>query len=129
MKYLILIHSNPSVIELFAAMTDEQRQQAYQTYYDVESELTASGELIESKALDENVQRYVRRGADGPIVTDAPLAEVTEIVTGFYLVDVADEARAFEIAARFPEAATERGIRVVRTWTQEDFDAAMGANS
>lgn len=41
MKYLILIHSNPSVIELFAGMTDEQRREAFQTYWDVESDLQA----------------------------------------------------------------------------------------
>ncbi|GAB3916950.1 hypothetical protein GCM10011575_32990 [Microlunatus endophyticus] len=125
MKYLILIHSNPSVIELFAAMTDVQRREAFQTYFEIESELEKSGELLESKALEEKVQHYVQRGAEGPIVTDAPLAEVTEIVTGFYLVDVRDEARAFEIAARFPEAVTERGVRVVRVWTQDDFEQAM----
>lgn len=125
MQYLILIHSNPSVIELFAGMTDDQRREAFQTYWDVESDLQASGELVESKALEVKLQRYVQRGPQAPIVTDAPLAETTEIITGFYLVDVVGEERAFEIAARFPEAATERGVRVVRVWTQADFDQAM----
>lgn len=123
MKYLILIQSNPRVVELFAGMTDDERSAAYQIYWDVESDLEASGELVDSKALDENTQQFVTRGADGPVVTDAPLPETTEVVSGYYLVDVPDAARAYEIAARFPEAVVEHGIRVARTLTQDDFDA------
>jgi hypothetical protein len=125
-KYLILIHNNPSVVELFSRMTDEQRAAAYQVYWDVESDLEASGELVDSKALDDRTQQIVQHGGSAPLVTDAPLPETTEVVSGYYLVEVADVARAHEIAARFPEAAVPGGIRVARTLTQEDFDA-MGA--
>jgi hypothetical protein len=124
-KYLILIHNNPSVGDLFARMSDAQRAAAYRIYWDVESDLQASGELEDSKALDDRTQQDVRRGEDAPLVTDAPLPETTEVVSGYYLVDVADAARAHEIAARFPEAAVG-GVRVARVLTQEDFDA-MGA--
>lgn len=125
MKYLILIHSNPAVAELFAAMTDDERRAAFQIYWDVESDLEATGELVDSKALDDATQQSVLRGADGPIVTDAPLPETTEVVSGYYLVDVETPQRAHEIAARFPEAAVVGGIRVGRVLTQEDFDAFM----
>ncbi len=127
MKYLILIQSNPAVVELFAGMTDDERKAAFQIYWDVESDLEKSGELADSKALDEQTQHYVRRSTDGPIVTDAPLPETTEVVTGYYLVDVENEERAFAIATRFPEAVVEGGIRVARTLTQEDFDAIGAA--
>ena len=123
MKYLVLIHSNPAVVELFADMSEDERRRAFQIYWDVESDLEESGELIDSKALDDRTQQTVRRGEDGPIVTDAPLPETTEVVTGYYLMDVADAARAHEIAARFPEAAVPGGMRVARVLTQEDFDA------
>ncbi len=123
MKYLVLIQSNPAVVDLFARMSDEERKAAFQIYWDVESDLEKSGELVDSKALDEQTQHFVMRSADGPIVTDAPLPETTEVVTGYYLVDVENEQRAFAIAARFPEAVVEGGIRVARTLTQEDFDA------
>ena len=125
MKYLILIDSNPAVVDLFARMTDEERKVAFQIYWDVESDLEKSRELVDSKALDEQTQHYVmrRRDGNGHVVTDALLPETTEVVTGYYLVDVATEERAFEIAARFPEAAVEAGMRVARTLTQEDFDA------
>ena len=123
MKYLILIHNNPSVGELFEKMTDEERAVAFQTYWDVESDLEASGELVDSKALDDRTQQLVFRGPEGLVITDAPLPETTEVVSGYYLVEVASAERAYEIAARFPEAVVPGGIRVGRTLTQEDFDA------
>lgn len=123
MKYLILIQSNAAVVAMFTGMSDDERRAAFQIYWDVESDLEKSGELIDSKALDDRTQHYVMRSAEGPVVTDAPLPETAEVVTGYYLVEVASEERAFAIGARFPEAAVERGIRVARTLTQEDFDA------
>ena len=123
MKYLILIHNSPAVIELFASMSDEERAAAFQIYWDVESDLQATGELIDSNALDTDAQKHVARGAAGPVVTDAPLPELTEVVSGYYLVDVSDEARAAEIAARFPEAVVPGGMRIARVWTDADFAA------
>lgn len=123
MQYLILIHNSPAVIDLFAKMSDEERKAAFQIYWDVESDLQASGELVDSRALDTDAQKHVARGADGPVVTDAPLPELTEVVSGYYLVDVADEARAAEIAARFPEAVVPGGMRIARIWTDADFAA------
>ena len=120
MRFVILIQTNPEVAQLFSGMSDDDRRAAYQVYWDVENDLTESGELVDSKAIDGDAQKYVRRGDDGPVITDADTAEV---VTGYYLVDVDDEARAHQIAARFPEAVVARGIRVARVWTQADFDA------
>ena len=38
------------------------------------------------------------------MVTDGPFAETAEVLGGYYLIDVADLARAVEIAARHPGA-------------------------
>lgn len=121
MKYLILIHNSPAVTELFGGMSEEERSTAFQVYWDVEADLQASGELVDSSALDTDAQKSVMRGADGAVVTDAPRPEVAEVVSGYYLVDVADEARAAEIAARFPEAVVPGGMRIARIWTEADF--------
>lgn len=120
MKYLILIQSNAAVADMFAAMTDEQRSAAYKLYWSIESDLETSGELVDSKALEERGQRVVTRTGDD--VTDAALPETTEVVSGYYLVDVIGPERAHEIAGQFPEAAVG-GIRVARTLTAEDFEA------
>lgn len=124
MKYTVLIYSNPAVDALFSGMTADEKKAAYQLYWDVESDLEASGELVDSKAIDEAGQHFVHVASDGSTtVEDVPLGANGEVVTGYYLVDVADEARAVEIAARFPEARVPHGIRVGRVYTQEDFDA------
>jgi hypothetical protein len=122
MRQLILIHRTEATARLFAAMTDDERRAAYRVYWDVESELEHTGELVDSKAVDEDGQRTVFRNPEGGPVS-RPVAEGADVVSGYYLVDVADAARADEIAARFPEAAVEGGIRVGRVLTQEDFDA------
>jgi hypothetical protein len=121
MRFLILTQSNAAVADMFAAMTDEQRSAAYRVYWSIDRDLEASGELVESHAVDEGAYRSVTRRGDE--VADAPLAETVEVVSGFYLVDVSGPDRAVEIAGQFPEAAVG-GIRVVRTMTEEDFAAA-----
>lgn len=123
MKFVVMIQSNPAVGELFSAMTDAERTAAFQIYWDVESDLEASGELIDSKAIDTNAQRNVTRLSDGRIDVGDLLPDTADHLSGYYLVEVENEARAFEIAARFPEAVVPGGIRVARTYTQEDFDA------
>jgi hypothetical protein len=124
MKFVVLIYSNASVDALAAARTTEEQQATNQIYWDVERELEASGELIDSKAIDESSQKFVRVNADGSVEVDGvPAPPGGEVVTGYYLLDVLDEARAFEIGARFPEAKANHGIRVARVWTQADFDA------
>jgi len=121
MKYLILITANPAIDAHFAALPDDERKREFQLYWDIESDLDASGELVDSKAVDAASQQLVTRGPDGAVTSATSDAET---VSGYYLVDVADAARAAEIAARFPEAAVSGGgVRVTRVWTQEDFDA------
>ncbi|MFS0732325.1 YciI family protein [Microbacterium sp. 1P10UB] len=124
MKYVILIHNGPAIVELFEGMSDEDKAAAFQVYWDVEADLNASGELVDSKALDTDAQKIVVRGRNGkPVVTEAKAPTVADSVSGYYLVDVADEARAAAIAARFPEAVVPGGIRVARVWTDADFAA------
>lgn len=121
MKYLILIHVAPAVEALFAAMDDDERGAAYQLYWDIESDLEHTGELVDSKAVAADTQSTVTRADDGSAVVTPITGDLT--VSGYYLVDVTDEARAAAIAARFPEAAVEGGIRLAQVWTQADFDA------
>ncbi|WP_159433617.1 YciI family protein [Agrococcus sp. Marseille-P2731] len=66
-------------------------------------ELAASEELLDTHELSLHGAKVVRTG-DEPSVTDGPHMGATEWVGGYYLVDVADEGRALEIAARFVEA-------------------------
>ena len=69
--------------------------------------LEESGEFVDAQALTpESV--WVRYGGPGaaPVTTDGPYPETSDLVAGWYLVDVDSYERALEIA----------GARVVRAW-------------
>ncbi|WP_353826634.1 YciI family protein [Agromyces sp. SYSU T0242] len=103
MKYLILIQSNPEWSARWASFTPEQAAEGMALYTGLVDELRASDELVDAEQLaGVDTARAVTRTAGGG--TDAPLAETTEYLAGYYLVDVASHERAVEIAARLPEA-------------------------
>jgi hypothetical protein len=66
------------------------------------AELKAAGELVGAEGLDfppkPKIVKF--RGNGKPTITDGPFAETKEFLVGFWIVDVADEARAVEIAAK-----------------------------
>lgn len=65
------------------------------------ADLEASGELLAAEGLDDPSQSWtVRPDGDATITTDGPFAESKEVLAGFWIVDVADRARAEEIAAK-----------------------------
>ena len=62
--------------------------------------LEKSGELVDVQALTP-AQTWVRYGGPdaAPVTTDGPLPETSDLVAGWYLVDVESRERALEIAA------------------------------
>jgi hypothetical protein len=65
-------------------------------------ELGDAGELVGAEGLASPAQaRVVRAGKTGaPEVTDGPFAEAKEFLAGYWIVDVENPQRAYEIAAR-----------------------------
>jgi hypothetical protein len=104
-KYLVMIHSNPGFQERWEALTEAEREEFGPAHFRLSDALAASGELVASEGLaDPALGRRVTR-RDGRTTTgDGPFAEVKEHLAGFFLVDVADEARAVEIAGQVPDA-------------------------
>jgi len=110
MKYLLLIHGNK---ELWESFTPEQTGQAIAAQEALNRELTATGELLGAYGLADQVMARTIRIRDGiPAVTDGPYLEATEYVSSLSLLDVADQARALEIAAMTPFAS----VRQVELW-------------
>jgi|SRR5882757_4900576 len=102
MKYLLMIYGNK---EKWASLPAEQwpeviaQQEAFNTRY------RKTGELLGAYGLaDADQARLVRRVDGKAVVTDGPYLETKEYMASFYLLDVADEARAREIAADMPSA-------------------------
>ena len=105
MKYLIQIYSNPESRAMWESFTPEQQAEGYGFYQGISSELAASGELVADEALaDISLAKRVTHSDSGTVASDGPFAETKELLAGFYLVDCDSEARAVEIAGRFPEA-------------------------
>ncbi|MET0992059.1 MAG: YciI family protein [Lacisediminihabitans sp.] len=111
MQYMILIYTSAASAE---AIQTEALDEFRAAHGFVIGELTASGELLDTHELSVPDAKIVRT-REGLSITDGPYAEAAEWVGGYYLIDVANEARALEIAARFVEArlATVEVRRIV----------------
>ena len=72
----------------------------------IDVELNASGELVFQQGLADPSQAKTVRAAGGTrTAAEGPVAGPAQSLAGFWIVDVADEARALEIAGRISEAA------------------------
>jgi hypothetical protein len=72
----------------------------------IDVELAESGELLFQQGLaDPSQAKTVSVLGDAPSVTDGPFLASTGSLAGFWVVDVADEARAIEIATQISQAA------------------------
>lgn len=105
MKYLIQIYSNPASRAVWEGFTPEEQAEGYAYYEGISNELVSSGEFVAGEALaDASLAKRVTHSDSGTVASDGPFAETKELLAGFYLVDCETEARAVEIAGRFPEA-------------------------
>ena len=74
---------------------------AHMTFlHEVSRILQEKGEFVDAQALTP-VQTWVRYGGPdaAPVVTDAPHPETSDLVAGWYMVDVDSYERALELAA------------------------------
>jgi hypothetical protein len=108
-KYLLLIHLNPT---LFETLSEDERQAIFGAHAEFEKLTGESGELVASIALADPSTSTVVRTKDGAAtVTDGPYVESKEFLAGYYLVDCETRQRAEELAALIPDSALT-GIEV-----------------
>jgi hypothetical protein len=108
-KYLVMIHSNARFQERWDALTEAERADFGRAHFRLADDLAASGELVAAEgladpALGRRVTRTEGRTTPSPPAGDGPFAETKEHLAGFYLIDVAGEERAIEVAGRVPDA-------------------------
>jgi hypothetical protein len=105
MKYLLMVYGNQEKWASIPAETwpeEIAKQDAFNERY------AASGELLGGYGLaDAAASRLIRRVDGAPAVTDGPYLETKEYMASFYLLDVENEERAYEIAADMPWAHQE----------------------
>ncbi|GAA1880075.1 YciI family protein [Lapillicoccus jejuensis] len=119
MKFVVLIHSNPDpwghptheFTEQGRAIPREEKERSGREFDAFLEELHAAGELVTAEALAAPAASTVYRWADGPVASEGPYAETTEHLAGFFLIDVADRARAEEVARRFAGAGDTIELR------------------
>ena len=102
MKYLLMIYGNQ---EKWASLPQEQWQEVIAKQDAFNQRYRETGELLGAYGLADAAEaKLVRRVSGAAVVTDGPYLETKEYMASFYLLDVADEARAREIAADMPIA-------------------------
>ena len=104
-KYLLLKHyrGGPDPYRPFPPMDQWEPEDvdAHMTFlHEVRRLLEESGEYVDAQALTP-AQTWVRYGGPGaaPVVTDAPHPETSDLVAGWYMVDVDSYDRALGLAA------------------------------
>jgi hypothetical protein len=110
-KFLLVLHNNPAVLE---ALGPDEQQKLMDGHAGFIEATQTSGELVVTQALADPSQSAVVRVRNGvPVITDGPYLEAKEFLGGYYLVDVADRARALELAGQIPDASIDQlGVEV-----------------
>jgi hypothetical protein len=82
---------------------------------DLNRDLTKSGELVDAQGLaPPGRAKIIRVGKGGaPVASDGPFAETKEFLAGYWIVDVEEPERAYEIAARASSAPGPDGQPLV----------------
>lgn len=94
MQYMLLIYNEPGV--------DQSEMQEWFTYT---QELQGAGVLVGGEPLDAVENAVTVRVRNGETVsTKGPFAETTEVLGGYYIVDVDTIDEAAEWAAKIPSA-------------------------
>ncbi|KOU21737.1 YciI family protein [Streptomyces sp. WM6368] len=102
MKYMIQMNVPAAEWDAVMSGYSEQDMQAMFAHMNaLNDELTSAGEWVDGQGLGgPALVKTVRAGSDGrPEVTDGP-ARAGDILAGYWVVDVKNEDRALEIAAR-----------------------------
>lgn len=107
-KYLMLKHyrgGRPAVNSVPMDKLTPDEWAAHVKYMrDMETRLTASGELVSAEGLSMD-GAWVRFDGEGrPPVVDGPFAETKDLIAGWMLVDVGSYERALELASELSAA-------------------------
>ena len=110
MQYMALIYADE---EQWAALSDEDREAAYDGYRALSRDAEAAGVLAGGSELGPTrTATTVRVRGDETLITDGPYAEVKEALGGYFVFECDSIDAAVEWAARIPGA--EHGAVEVR---------------
>jgi len=113
MKFMLMMHyagKGPAIY----TWPPKDIQAHIQFMLELNKKLAAAGEFVDAQGLAGAEQaKIVRATKSGPpAITDGPFPESKELLAGFWIVDVASEKRAIEIAATASAAPGLGGERM-----------------
>ena len=111
-RYLLGVNFQPGVIDTPMEEWTPEEIDAHLNYYrELNKELTASGELVQTEILTgPDLAKIVTSDGTAPVVTDGPFQEFKEWLAGYQIFDVESEERALEIAARLSAVPGPGGV-------------------
>jgi hypothetical protein len=102
MLYAIICYNDENITSAWSKAEDDAVMQRLGA---VVGKVAAAGQLGPVARLMPTTQaKVLRKGKDGPIVTDGPFAETKEHLLGFYLVECKTADEAVEIAKELQAA-------------------------
>ena len=116
MKFILMMHAPYAAGDYEINRWSPEVIEAHLDYWrSLNSELADSGELVSVQALTPPSRAKIVRGRKDsvPTVTDGPFAEAKEFLAGFWIVDVAEAERAYEIAGKASLAPGPGGVPLI----------------
>ncbi|TCM44469.1 YciI family protein [Kribbella sp. VKM Ac-2568] len=115
MKYMLLMHANKQGWDDMPKTWSQQDLEVMVKYmHELDQDLRDSGELVETRGLaGPDQMKTLQAQEDGePIITDGPFSETKEVLAGYWVVDVASEARVLELAEHISRTPGPGGLPV-----------------
>jgi len=100
MKYIMMMHCPKTGYDTFASMAKEDLQGHIGYMMRFAKQLKGSGEWVAGEGLaSPHEARLVRAVADGEPITDGVFPESKEFLAGYWIIDVENAERAYQLAA------------------------------
>ena len=112
MKYMLLMNYYVEGVPPIDKWAPQDVQRHIQFQHDLGAELVAAASSSTAKGSRGRTppSSCAATGCPHPVVTDGPFPESKEFLAGYWMVDVEDEARAIEIAAKASAAPGPGGV-------------------
>jgi hypothetical protein len=111
MKYILLMAGAKAGVDAYKAWSEKDIQTHFAHLKRLNKELKESGEFVANEGLAAPEQaKLVRAGNNGTPITDGVFPEAKEFLLGYWMVDVENPERAYEIASRLSAGPGPGGI-------------------
>jgi hypothetical protein len=105
MKYILLMSGTKAGVDHYHSWSQKDIETHMAALRSIANDLSGSGEFVATQGLAEPAEAKVVRGEKNGIpVTDGIFPEAKEFLLGYWIIDVANAGRAYEIAGQISAA-------------------------